>query len=100
MLVPAEKNAGGNGFDIHGRRFEDPSVFGGIFDHLFMEHLILTPAGNGIQVLEVIRKGRDVEIASHEIGGVAILFARLEVFADHKLKKADRVVGHDENINE
>ena len=35
-----------------------------------------------------------MEIAAHEVGGVAIVFAWLEVFADHELKKADRIVGH------
>lgn len=36
-----------------------------------------------------------MEIAPDEVGGVAVLFARLEILADHELKKADRVVGHE-----
>ena len=94
VLVPAEKDAGGDGFDIHGRRLEDLSVLGGIFDHFFMEHLIFAPAGDGIKFIEMVRINRDMEIAPDEAGGVAILLAGLEVLADHELKKADRVVGH------
>jgi len=41
-----------------------------------------------------------MKIAPDEIGGVAILFARLEVLADHELKKTDRVVGHAVDINQ
>jgi len=41
-----------------------------------------------------------VEIASHAIGRVAVLLADFKVFADHKLKKADLIVFHAENINQ
>lgn len=100
VLVPSEEDAGGDGFDIHGRCFEDPPVFRLIFDHLFMEHLVLAPAGNGVKIFKVVGEGRDVKIAPDEVGGVAILLARLEVLADHELKKADRVVGHGVDINQ
>ena len=100
MLVPAEKDTGGDGLNIHWRRFEDASVFGGIFDHFFMEHFVLAPAGDGIEFVKMIREGRDVKIAPDEAGGVAILLAGFKILADHELKKPDRVVGHDVNINE
>ena len=54
VLVPAEKDAGGDGFDIHGRRFQDLSVAGGVFDDFFMEHLILAPAGDGVKFVKMV----------------------------------------------
>lgn len=94
VFVPAEKDAGGDGLDIHRRCFEDPPVFSGIFDHFFMEHLVLTPAGDGVKFFEMVGEGRHVKIAPDEVGGVAILFAGLKIFTDHELKKTDRIVGH------
>jgi hypothetical protein len=94
VLVPAKKDAGGDGLDIHRRCFQDPPVFGGIFDYFFMEHLVFAPAGDGVKLLEMIGERRHMEIAPDEVGGVAVLLAGLEVFADHELKKTDRIVGH------
>ena len=94
MLVPAEENAGGDGLDVHGSGFQDPSVFGGIFNDFFMEHFVLSPTGDGVKFVEMVRERRDVKIAPDEVGGVAILFAGLEVLTDHELKKPDRIVGH------
>ena len=100
VLVPAEEDAGGDGLNVHGRGLQDPSVLRGIFDHLFMEHLVLAPAGYGVKFFEIVGEGRYMEIAPDEAGGVAILFAGLEVLTDHELKKPDIVVFHGENINE
>ncbi len=100
VLVPAEKHARGHGLDIHRRGFEDAPVFGGIFDHFLVEHLVLAPAGDGIKLVETVGEGRHMEIAPDEVGGVAILLAGLEIFADHELEKTNCAVGHGENINE
>ena len=94
VLVPAKKDAGGDGLNIHGRGFQDPTVLGGIFDHFFMEHLVLAPTGHGVKFFETVGERRYVEIAPDEVGGVAILFAGIEVFTDHELKKPDRIGGH------
>ena len=99
VFVPAEKDAGGDGLDIHGRRLEDAAVLGGIFDHFLVEHRVLAPTRDGVKFFEMIGEGRHVEIAPDEVGGVTILLAGLEVFADHKLKKADRVGGHGADTN-
>ena len=100
VFMPAEKNARGDGFDVHGGRLYDASVLGGVLDHFFVEHLVLAPAGYGVKFFEMIREGWDVEIASHAIGRVAVLLADFKVFADHELKKADLIVFHAENINQ
>ncbi len=94
VFVPTEKNARGHGFDVHRRGFEDAPVFGGIFDHFLVEHLVLAPAGDGVKLVETVGKGRHMEIAPDEVGGVAILLAGLEIFADHELEKTNCVVGH------
>ena len=100
VLVPAEENAGGDGFDIHGRGFQYTAVSRSVLDDFLVEHLVLPPAGDGAEVLEMIRERGDVEVAPDEIGGVAILFSRLKIPADHELEKAYRVVFHAVNINE
>ena len=94
VFVPAEKDARGHGLDIHGRGFQDSAVFGGIFDHFFVEHLVLAPARNRVKLVKMVRKGRDMEIAPDEVGRVAILLTGFEVLADHELEKTDRVVWH------
>ena len=94
VLVPAEKDAGGHGLDIHRRGFQDPAVLGGIFDDFFMEHLVFAPTGHGVKFVKMVGEGRHMEIAPDEVGGVAILFAGFEILADHELKKPDRVVWH------
>ena len=48
----------------------------------------------------MVGEGRDVEVAPHEIRGVAILRAGFKFFTDHELEKADFVVFHAVNINE
>jgi len=94
MLVPSEKDAGGDRLDIHGRRFEYLSVFSGIFDHFFMKHFILAPTGHGVKFFEMVGEGRYMEIAPDEVGGVAVLFDGVKIPADHELKKPDLVVFH------
>ena len=94
VFVPAEKDAGGDGFDVHGRCFEDPSVFSGIFDHFFVEHLVLAPASYGVKFIEAVGEGRHIEITPNEAGGVAILFAGVKILAHHELKKTYRIAGH------
>jgi len=100
MLVPAEQNTRSDGFNVHRRSFQDPAVLGGIFDDFLMEHLVFAPTGDGVKFFEAVRKRGYIEIAPDEVGGIAILFAGLKIFADHELKKPDRIVGHGENINE
>jgi hypothetical protein len=94
VFMPSEEDAGGDGLDVHGGCLEDLSVLGGIFDHFLVELLVLAPASDGVELLETVGKGRHMEIAPDALGGVTILFARLEILADHELKKANRVVGH------
>ena len=91
VLVPAENNAGGDGLNIHGGRLDDAAVVRGVFDDFFMEHLVLAPAGDRVKLAKMVRVGRDVEIALHELGVVAVLRAQFKIFADHELKKLDRV---------
>ena len=93
MFVPAEKDAGGNGFNIHGRRLDDASVFRGVFDHFFMEHLVFAPAGHRVKFFEVIGVGRNMHVAPDQVRCVAVLCAGLEIFANRKLKEADILVG-------
>ncbi len=85
VFVPAEKYAIGDGFDIHGGRFYDLSVFRGILDDFFVEHLVFAPARDGIELVEAIGKRGNMEIALHKFGRVTILFARFEFFANQKL---------------
>ena len=54
VLMPAEKDAGGDGLDVHGRGLEDASVACCVFDHFLMEHLVLAPAGDGVKLFEMV----------------------------------------------
>ena len=100
VFVPAEKDARGDGLDIHRGRFDYPAVFRGVFDHFFVEHLVLAPTRDGVKFFKMVREGRNVKITPDEAGGVAILFAGVEVLTDHELKKTNIVVFHGENINQ
>lgn len=86
VFVPSEKDARGDGLDIHGRRFEDSPVSGGIFDDFLVKHLVLAPAGYGVKSPERIGVGRHVEITSDKASSVAILLAGIKILADQKLK--------------
>ena len=99
VFVPAKKDTRGDGFDVHRRCFHDAPVFGGIFDHFLVEHLVLAPAGDGVKSFEVVGEGWHMEIAPDEIRGVTILLAGFEILTDHELKKPDRIVGHAVDTN-
>lgn len=86
VFVPPEKDTRSNGLDIHGGRFENPSVPGGIFDDFLVKHLVFAPAGYGVKSSERVGIGRYVEIASDKTSRVAILLAGIKILADQKLK--------------
>lgn len=94
VFVPPENNARGNGFNIHRGGLDDAAVACGVFDDFLVEHFILAPAGNGVELIEAVGVGRDVEITLHELGVVTILRARLKILADHELEKLDLIVRH------
>ncbi len=94
VLVPAEEDAGGDRLDVHGRRFENTTVACRVFDNLFVEHLVFAPACNGVKIREVIGVSRDVEIASYEVRGIAVLLSGLKILANNKLKKLYGIVTH------
>ena len=94
MFMPAENNAGSDGFDIHGGGFDDAAVIRGIFDHFLVEHFVLAPAGDGVKLVKMIRINLHMKIALNKLGIVTILRVRFKIFANEKLKKLDMVVWH------
>ena len=100
VLVPSEQDARSHGFNVHGRGFDDRPVFRGILENFFMEHLVFAPASHSVEIIKVIGKSWDMKVAAHEAGIVTILFAGIEILANHELKKPDLLRIHSENIKQ
>ena len=63
MLVPAEKDAVGDRFNVHVGAFGGSAVIGRILDDFLVEFFVLSPAGDGVKLFEEIREMGNVEIA-------------------------------------
>ena len=86
VLVPAKEYARSDRLDVHGRGFDHAAVFKGVFNDFFVEHFVFAPAGDCEKPVEIIRKGGDMEITPDLLGGVAVLLAGFEIFADLNCK--------------
>lgn len=94
VFVPAEKDAGRDRLDIHRGRLDDLPVVRGVFKDFLVEFFVFAPAGDRVKAVKVIGECRDIHIAAHEIGRVAVVLTGGEITADHELKKSDVFIGH------
>ena len=92
--MPAKKNAGSDGFNVHRGGFKDRAVWQFVFNDFFVKLPVLSPAGDGVEIFKMTWIRRDVKIAETGHRVVRISRAVIKFAANHELKQADRVVSH------
>lgn len=86
MCMPAEDDTSLCGFNVHMRAPDGSTVVGGVLDNLFVETLVLPPAGDSVELSEVKGKLWHVDIGLHSFSQEEILLLLSEFLAEEELQ--------------
>jgi len=86
VCVPAEDHASFDGLDIHMGTSDRSAVIGVVFDHFFMETVVLPPASYRVEFPKIERKSGNVKIGLDPLSQEEILFLLPELFTEEKLE--------------